>query len=481
MNLTTTELSIEDQIAVLSECMVNPLTWFSNVHIEDATTFSIIPFELWEHLKDFICLVYNNKFVVVVKARQIGISWALAGIAIHHCYKQGARVLMISKGKDEAAELLGKAKFIHSHLPPYLQMDAENWGTFYVKFKQQNSSILALPSTEDAGIGYTASLVICDENEFHTYAERNFSNVKPTVEAGDSKMVVVSATDETAGLTHFKKLYRDAHDGSNNFVSLFLPYSVRPGRDEDWYERTAKDYPSYMMHKLYPRTEVEALSLAGQRSIINTNILESLFSICKESKPKEVRHGNTYIFQYPEIGMTYTAGADCSEGKGGDYQALLIFGSKGVSTELVAVIHTNILTLDTFAYESYELLGEYFNPYLVCGADAFSGQFLNYLVGLGYHKEKIYCTDKKREKLGYLETKDNKKQNAVDLESFLKNTVIRYEPAVRELMNFNWTDAGTPEVGQGTHDDLISAIEKAMIAYREVDKHKKNKIKVYTY
>jgi hypothetical protein len=147
----------------------------------------------------------------------------------------------------------------------------------------------------------------------------------------------------------------------------------------------------------------------------------------------------------------------------------------------VAVIHTNALTLDAFAYEAYELLHDYFSPYLVGGADALGTQFLGYLVGLGYNKDKIFCTDKKKEKLGYNETKDNKKQNAIDLETFLKNTVIRYEPAVRELMNFHWTDTGSPEVGEGMHDDLISAMEKAMIASKHVEKVRMNKIRVITY
>ena len=196
--VVATDLSIEEQVAIVAECMDNPLLWFNYASIEDATTNTIIPFELWEHEKEFVILVYQNKLVVVIKARQLGISWTIAGIAIHHCYKQGAKVLMVSKGKDEASELLGKAKFIHSHLPPFLQMTPDNWGTHYVHFKQQNSSILALPSTEDAGIGYTASLVIMDENEFHDYAERNFGNIKPAVDAG-SKMAVVSATDDTEG------------------------------------------------------------------------------------------------------------------------------------------------------------------------------------------------------------------------------------------------------------------------------------------
>ncbi|MCJ7458359.1 MAG: terminase family protein, partial [candidate division Zixibacteria bacterium] len=395
------ELPIIDQIGQKID-ILDPLKFFEYVKILDATTNQIIPFQMWPHLVEFIKAIYKYSQIIVLKSKQVGISWTLAAIAIWWCYKTGGNVIMISKGETEAAELLSKAKFIYSQLPKHLQLNPGHDSVFSMSFESTHSKTHTLPSTETAGMGETASLVIWDENEFHPYAKENWAHLKPTIDAG-AHGIVVSTVDPTTLDSHFKILWREAKRGNNNFHPIFIPRDAVPGRDAEWFERVKRDYYlEWQFRADYPQTEEEALSPITGRTVFDAGILQKLQQ--EALKEEEIRQGVIHIYHRPKVGVQYIAGVDMAEGRGGDYSVLWIEGRDGLSRELVAVIHSNHILPDTFSYMSYELLKEYFSPKVIGGADAFGTRFLEDLVVHGYDRGKIYSSDKKREKLGYIES-----------------------------------------------------------------------------
>ena len=457
--------SVKEQLNEYVDAINNPFAFFKHVKIMDSTTNAVIPFEMWEHLRYFIQAVFSHQLVIVLKSRQIGISWTLAGIALFYCYKLGANVLVLSKGKDESADFLHKARIIYQYLPKFLQQELEHDGTFLLSFKKTHSRIVALPSTEDAGIGQTASLVIADENEFHDFARENYAAVKPTVDAG-APMVVVSAVDKTRVDSHFKTLWRMAKSGSN-FFPIFFPYNVRPGRDKEWYERTRKDYPlGWQFEQNYPLTEQEALSPLTGRSVFDRQILQKMLS--EASEPLEIRQGAINIYQRPKVGTHYIAGADIAEGRGGDYSVLWIEG-QDFYRGLAAVIYSNQISVDLFAYMSYGLLLEYFSPMVIGGADAFGGSFLKYLIDMGYSKEKIYCSDKKKEKLGYQETEHTQQVDVLELERVIRAGIrVPFKPAILEMFAYQWADEkgkSKAEPARGAHNDIVMAMVKSNFGF----------------
>jgi len=250
------------QLGDYIDAKINPIRFFDYVKILDATTNQVISYEKWRHLDYFVRAVYTYPLVIVLKARQIGISWTLAGIALHGCYRTGANTLVLSKGEGEAADLLRKSRNVYEYLPKFLQQEKDHEGAVLLNFKKTHSRILSLPSTKNAGVGQTASFIIWDENEFHEYAAENYGQVKPTIDAGGAHGVVVSTTDPTSIDSHFKTLWRGARGdrkgvypipgvnlmvnegeavGDNGFFPIFLGYDVRPGRDSEWYEGTKKN------------------------------------------------------------------------------------------------------------------------------------------------------------------------------------------------------------------------------------------------
>ena len=428
---------------------------------------------MWPHLKEFIEAIYEYKQVIVLKSKQIGVSWTLAAIAVLWCFRTGANVIMISKGEEEAKELLRKAKFVYSQLPKYLQLETGADSAFSITFKNRHSRIHTLPSTEFAGVGETASLVIWDENEFHPNASENWAHLKPTIDAG-AHGVVVSTANPTKLDSHFKTLYREAKNGTNNFYPMFIPWDAVPNRDKDWLERVSKDYYlEWQVHADYPSTEAEALSPTTGRTVFDREILQKMMN--QSLLEEETRQGVVHIWHKPRIGTQYIAGVDMAEGRGGDFSVVWIEGKEGLNRELVAVIHSNTILPDTFSYMGYELLKEYFNPRVICGADPWGIMFLDGILALGYDRGKIYCSDTKREKLGYVESRKTRDFDLVNLERAIREGLkIHYKPAIEELFAFQYDDNGKMQAAEGSHDDLVMAACKANFGFTQykVDRQK---------
>ena len=483
---TMEELTVIEQIGQKIDIR-NPFKFFEYVKILDATSNQIIKFEMWPHLEYLIRAIYKWPLVIILKPKQVGVSWTFAGIAVHWCDKTATNVIEISKGEDQAADLLAKSRFIETQLPKHLQHEKDHDGTFLIHFKKTNSRIHTVPSTITAGLGETASLAICDENEFHPYAQENWGHLKPTIDAG-AKGVVGSTVDPTNINSHFKVLYRGARQGMgsfrpipgvnlvanegeipgpNGFFPIFMGYDCRPGRNEEWYERIKKTYDQeWQFRAAYPRTEEEALSPITGRTVFDTSTLQKMQE--NAIKEVEIRQGSIHIFRRPKLGTQYMAGVDMAEGRGGDYSVLWIEGKEGLGRELVAVIHSNHILPDTFTFMSHELLKEFYCPRIVCGADPWGQMFLNDLVALGYDRGKIYASDKKREKLGYIESGKTRDQDLVQMEKSMRgNLQIHYIPAIKEFFAFQFSENGRMEAAEGSHDDLVIAACKANFGFTQ--------------
>ena len=485
--IDTKELSVLDQIGQNIDTK-DPLKFFEHVKILDATTNQIIPYKMWPHLEYLIRAIYKWPLVIVLKSKQIGFSWAIGGIAVEWCNKIGTNVIEISKGEDQAADLLAKSKFIEENLPKHLQHERDKDGTFLIHFRNKQSRIHTVASTITAGLGETASLVVGDEHEFHPYAKENWGHLKATIDAG-AHCILGSTSDPTNIDSNFKVLYRGAREGMgdyypipgvnlmvnegevpgpNGFFPIFIGYDCRLDRDEQWYIDTEKTYDlPHQFRANYPKTEAEALSPILGRTVFDGAALQRMQQ--NAIKSIEIRQGVVHIFLRPELGVQYMAGVDMAEGRGGDSSVLWIEGMKGLRRELYAVIHSNHIQPDAFAFMSYELLKEYFNPRVIGGATPYEKEFYDNLLASGYDRAKIYSSEKKREKLGYQEggaRGDRRAELLVKMEkSIRENLQIHYIPAIKEFFAFQIGENGRMEAAEGSHDDLVMAACKANFGF----------------
>ncbi len=275
----------------------------------------IIKWEPWPFLLEFAQTLIKFTRLVVLKGRQEGFSWVLAAYALWLVlFKRGSLVLVLSQGEDEAKEIIRKINIIYQNLPPMLQAKLTGDSLSHLDFGDNLSAIRALPSTERAGTGYTATLVICDEHAKHPYAEGNFASLEPTINAG-AQFVSVSTMFSTG--TFFRQLYIAAKEGINGFEPRFYSAMLRPGRDERWYEETKRTFEG-LPHRFlleYPCTEAEALSVVEGNPFFDLLALQRLREEVRlPIREEKEATGYLRIWQEPQIGRRYVMGLDVCYG-----------------------------------------------------------------------------------------------------------------------------------------------------------------------
>lgn len=225
----------------------------ARVRIVDYSNQQEVPFEMWKHLERRFQSWLSGNSEVILKARQEGFSWSLAVYAAWVARQKNTQVLMLSSQEDYAKELLGKVKYVlQTTGTPVVRETATEVNV------RHGGIIKALPSTENAGRGFTGSLVIFDEAAFHEYAEQNASAIFPTVADGGGQILIVSTSNGALGF--FFDLWMEAEE--REFVQVFEPWWVRPGRDAEWERRTRNRMTAERFKREYPATPEEAFQLA---------------------------------------------------------------------------------------------------------------------------------------------------------------------------------------------------------------------------
>jgi len=438
--------------------------------INDAEKNCTIEFEFWPHLVELVDVFKRERLVIVLKSKQIGISYILAFYALWKALANpGFNCLVLSAGQIPAARLLDKCKFAYLNLPEWFRtvVPREKWSETEITFPTLSSRITALPSTETPGVGETSSLVIIDEWDFHPYPESDWATAEATA-SGGGQIIGVSTILKSKPNSKFKQLYRQAMQGENNFYKMFLPWNVRPDRDDKWLEDRKLSYldEPWRVAENYPSTEEEALSALGGRSFFDTKTLERLLAQSRD--PIETQQGMVHVYQKFEPMLSYAAGADIS-GQGEDYQALWILQRRGLTAEESLVIHSNQILPDTFAYISSQECVKYNSPLLAGEANAVG---LTYLLKLQeYNYRSIFFRDKERTKIGWYTDENTRERMLYDLAEALQKgqLIIRYKPAILEMFDFQWVEVrGKNRIKSvGKHDDLVMALA---IAYQMMKK-----------
>lgn len=221
--------------------------------------FGTMPFKLWPAQAELLWALLLNRLVLILKSRQLGVSWICCWYVLWLCFWQAGKLaLLLSRGQDEANEMLRRVRVLYERLPEWIRQA----GPAVVKLNMEEiawsngSRVQSLPASPGSGRSYTASVAIMDEAAFMAYASEVYTAMKPTIDAG-GQLVILSTANGRANL--FYTLCERAMKGLGGFVFRFLPWWVRPGRDTAWYAATEADaIDATLMKQEYPATPEEA-------------------------------------------------------------------------------------------------------------------------------------------------------------------------------------------------------------------------------
>lgn len=230
-----------------------------NAQPDDDEAPEAIPFHLWDAQRDLLSDIISVQLLLILKARQLGISWLVCAYALWLClYHPGRLALFFSIGQKEANEMMRRMSAMYWRMPVGLRavlpaLETDN--TEEMRWSN-GSAIQSLPSRQTAGSGYTASIIVLDEFAKNPNARALYTAVKPTIDGG-GKMVILSSAQGADNL--FYDLVTKARKTLGRFVFRFLPWDARPGRDAAWYAAVAADaIDESHMKQEYPATPDEA-------------------------------------------------------------------------------------------------------------------------------------------------------------------------------------------------------------------------------
>lgn len=232
------------------------------------------PFHLWPAQAALLAIILVERLLLLLKARQLGISWLVLAYALWLCLFRSQRlVLVFSIGQDEANEMMRRIQAMHDRLPPALkaELPAVTKRNSEEMAWTNGSRIQSLPSRSTAGSGYTASLVILDEWAKNPNDRQLYTAVKPTIDGGGA-MIELSSANGTGNL--FYEQVDRAQKGEGRFAFHFLPWTARPDRDAVWYAATAEDAVSEaFMQQEYPATPEEAFAASNVERFLPSILL----------------------------------------------------------------------------------------------------------------------------------------------------------------------------------------------------------------
>lgn len=288
-------------------------------YIYDATQGEWLPFKLWTAQEETLEVITLEQLIIILKARQLGLTWLVLAYALWlMLFHPAATVLLFSLRDTEAVYLLSdeRLKGMFSQLPEWLKVpvkkdDAHVWQL------SNGSTAKAFPTS--AGDSYTATLAIVDEADLVPDLNKLMRRVKPTIDGG-GKMILLSRSNKSLPQSEFKRIYRAAKQRLTKWRSVFLPWSVRPERDEAWYAEQRADIMQRTgslddLHEQYPATDTEALAPRSLDKRIHPDWLEKCFV---EVDPVESADApaipGLVIYRLPEKGRRYVLGVDTAEG-----------------------------------------------------------------------------------------------------------------------------------------------------------------------
>lgn len=323
-----------------------------------------VPFRMWQAQLTTLAQIDSHRLLLVLKARQLGLSWlALCYVLWTMLFQPAATVLLFSKRHDEATELLDvRLKGIYLRLPRYMQTrsiktdDKHNW------VLSNGSSAKAFPTT--GGRSYTGSMVVVDEADFIPDLDGLLNAVKPTIDAG-GKLMLISSADKSRPESPFKRIYRGAEAGDTDWTPIFLPWHARPGRSETWYAAQKADVVARTgslddLHQEYPATPTEALSPRTLDKRIPYFWIEACY-IARKSMPlpdDAPALSQLELYALPQPGHEYAIGVDPAEGNPTSDPSALTVMDVATGEEVAAL--AGQFEPSTFATHADEI-GRYFN------------------------------------------------------------------------------------------------------------------------
>lgn len=277
-----------------------------------------IPFNLYDFQEDSLQEIVDNRFNIILKSRQLGISTLIAGYSLWLIlFHNDKNVLVVATKQDVAKNLVSKVKFMYQNLPKFFRVKEPLEETKLTLRLHTNSQIKATASTPDTGRSEALSLLIIDEAAFikETIITEIWKSVQSTITTG-GRAILLSTPNGTGNFFHREWVKGLA---KKFWHTIFLPWQVHPERDQSW-----RDEQTLALGEDGAAQECDGSFISSGNTIIHGKVLQYYEETYQRVPIDMLEDDAMWIFKEPVENRQYILSADVARGDGADKSAFHI-------------------------------------------------------------------------------------------------------------------------------------------------------------
>lgn len=463
-------LTAEERYQEFVRC-ASSFTYFCHRYIKILhPVHGTIPFVLYKYQRRVVEEYENQKFNIISKFRQGGLTTLAVLWALWKClFKTDQAIYVLSKTDREAVSSGEIVQRALDNMPKWIYTPAGELSKHEKCFDTDSKVCFYTPK---AARGKSASLIIIDEAAFIPDMHEHWKAMYPVIATGGS--VIVISTVNGIG-NWYEEMYHGAGaDEDHPFHIIDLDYWEHPEYANPVWARNTR---ANLGEKEWLQ-EFERSFLGSGETYISAKIIDDLDKLTRENAPVRVAFskwmnstnkksfdwddGALWIWKEPIDGHDYIIGVDCAEGVGedGDNSCFEIIDI--ATLEQVAEFYSNTVPPHILA-QVLNQIGIYYNTALVVVENMSSGGAVlsNLQHDMAY--ENIYF-DQKSKRLPTAGVKVSSANRNLYLEAMqhrLINGTARINSTrfVKELKTFIFNPkTKKAEAQRRKHDDAIIAL-----------------------
>ena len=305
------------------KCVQDPIHFMRKYCVIQHPKLGKVKFDLYDFQEKTLQSLKDNRYSIILKSRQLGISTLTAGYSLWlMTFHSDKNILVIATKQETAKNLVTKVRVMHSNLPSWLKNTCIEDNKLSLRYKN-GSQIKATSATADAGRSEALSLLILDEAAFIPKVDDIWTASQQTLTTGGS--CIALSTPNGVG-NWFHKTWVDAEEGRGMFNFIKLHWTVHPDRDQTW-----RDEQDGLLGLQSAAQECDCDFITSGTSVIDGVILEQCRkTMVKEPLEKRGIDNNIWIWEPPDYTKNYVVCADVGRGDSADYSAFHVIDVENV-------------------------------------------------------------------------------------------------------------------------------------------------------
>jgi hypothetical protein len=463
----TQKKSLKEIIAEeYKKCAVDPIHFMKKYCMIQHPVRGKIPFQLFPFQEKTLTQFKDNRFNVVLKSRQTGISTLCAGFSLWKMiFNSDFNVLVIATKQEVAKNLVTKVRVMHDLLPTWLKGGSMEDNKLSLRL-QNGSQIKAIASSPDAGRSEALSLLIFDEAAFIDDIDEIWVSAQSTLSTGGA--CIALSTPNGVG-NWFHQTWIGAEESTNPFNTIRLHWTVHPERDKKW-----RDEQEKLLGAKKAAQECDCDFVSSGETVIEPELL-MFYKETYVIPPIEKGgfDGNLWKWEHADYSKSYMVVADVARGDGADYSTCHVIDI--VNSVQVAEYRGKVDTKD-FGNFLVALSTEYNDALLVIENANIGWATIQQVIDRGYKNlfymskdlkyidiqhqmTNRYRSEDKGLVAGFSTTSKTRPLIISKLTDYFreKSIIIRSSRLIEELFTFIYMN-GRAEAMKGYNDDLVMAI-----------------------